>query len=176
MNNEKLFEEVLEESQRYTPGQPINTAEECERALLYIESQLYEMSSLITDAIDNEITINFAITNRLTESDISNGLDLYSNIADQIRKRKSNVDLTIIRIQEFLQHDRLSPKSPIFKNIERWIRRVEEDLKEYNEAFIKSKRLLPDISELCQGYLDSIVKLNVALASTNIKVREPEFQ
>ena len=167
---------IPEKPQQYTPNQPINTVEGFERALWYVEDQLHKISFLIRKVIDNDITIKFYITDKLTESEISDVFKLYSETAEKTRECENNIDLTIVRIQESLQYSKLSPDSLVFEIIDKETYTIEKYSNRYNRTIVKSNYELPKIDELCQNYLESIVKLNFAIESTNIQVRYPEFE
>jgi len=176
MDKLKLFEEILNKENQWDPSQPINTVEECENALWYVENQLHKMTSLIKKIIDNEVTINFSITNKLQESDIRAGLELYEQASKEIRICKSNVDTATASIGNFLRNNKeLSPDSQIFESIEQWTGSVESYAKRYNKMFVNSKGLLPNIDNVCLDYSYSIDLLNTALVNTNIEVRQPVF-
>ena len=136
------------------------------------------MSVLIRGIIDNEITINYSITNKLNESDIIVGLNLYKEISEEFRKCQSNIDTTTIAsIEEFLKNNNnnnLDSDSVIFTSIELWTSFVEKSSNRYNKLFIKSNKLFPSINDLCRGYSDSINKLN-SIKNLNIEVRQPDF-
>ena len=154
---------------RFDINLPITTTEECENALWYVEGQLYKISSLIKKIVDNETTIKFAITNRLSESDLSNELDLYKKTAKEIRECRANVDVAATCIREFLKNNEIDPNSLIFENIEQWTSAVETHAKRYDKMLKKSKNSLPSISGVCSDYSASIAKLN------EIQVRRPVF-